>query len=195
MEILKINDSKLKIMLNPDDMKKYRLSRESVDYNDAKTRKSFSEILNHVKNTHGFNTERDKVLIQFYPSKDGGSELFVTKLGVLPSASERTIARSERVTMIGARRTLYYFESLNRLTAAARMLRGIGEYKSTDVYLTDEGEYYLDLCEKTAGEGGTDIASKMLEFSRSVPPSSFAYIREHYKRLTKGNAVELFSAL
>ena len=89
MEILKISDSKLKIMLTADDMKKYRLSRDSVDYNDAKTRRSFSEILSYVKSTHGFNTERDKVLIQFYPSKDGGSELFVTKLGLLPPSSER----------------------------------------------------------------------------------------------------------
>ena len=92
MEVLKITDSKLKIMLSVEDMKKYRLTKDSVDYNDAKTRKSFFDILNQVKLSHGFNVERDKVLIQFYPSKDGSSELFVTKLGILPPSSEKAIS-------------------------------------------------------------------------------------------------------
>ena len=195
MEILKITDSKLKIMLSAEDMKKYKLSRDSVDYNDAKTRRSFSEILSYVKSTHGFNTERDKVLIQFYPSKDGGSELFVTKLGLLSPASEKAIARSGRVTMLEAKRTLYLFDELPSLLRASALLGNGGAYKSSDVYLSDGGEYYLELCERGNDGNIGNATAKILEFARAVPPSSFPYISEHCKRLTRGNALEIFGEL
>ena len=80
MDVLKISDTKVKIMLTRADVKKFKLDAEKVDYNDAKTRNSIWELLDHVKKHHGWSCENNKLLIQFYPSKDGGAELFVTKL-------------------------------------------------------------------------------------------------------------------
>ena len=85
MEVLKINENKIKIMLSPEDMKNFRLTASELDYNDSMTRQKVFKILEQVKKKHGFDHEGDKLLIQFYPSRDGGSELFVTKLGLLTS--------------------------------------------------------------------------------------------------------------
>ena len=193
MEVLKITDSKLKIMLSVEDMKKYRLTKDSVDYNDAKTRKSFFDILNQVKLSHGFNVERDKVLIQFYPSKDGTSELFVTKLGILPPSSEKAISRSSRVTMLEARASLYFFEELDSLIRSARILRERNSSGASDIYLGEDGEYYLEIYERGMGEGGD--SSLVSEYGKRLPPQYFHYISEHAKKLTHSNAIELFSKM
>ena len=191
MDVLKITDSKLKIMLSADDMKKYRLSKDSVDYNDSKTRKSFAEILNRVKQTHGFNVDHDKVLIQFYPSKDGGSELFVTRLGLLPPSSERAISRSSRVTLLDARAVLYLFDDLPSLIKTARILKN-ASCGYSDVYLGDGGEYYLEIYEKGTEPLNCNVIN---EYGRRLSPSYYYYISEHAKKLTANNGVELFALL
>ena len=45
MELLVINDNKLKIMLNKEDMKKHGLDGKDLDYEDNETRKRLFEIL------------------------------------------------------------------------------------------------------------------------------------------------------
>ncbi len=195
MEVIKISNSKLKIILTREDMQKYRLKADSVDYNNAATRKSFFEILDTVKSTHGFDSEGDKVLIQFYPSKDGGCELFITKLGLISKSSEKSIASSDRVTMLTMQRTLYKFSAFSDLLEAARIIGGRGEVKSSDVFFDREspaGSYILEVIERSCGRGtlisGFDI---LLEYSDRVDASLYPYITEHCVKLTDGNALTL----
>lgn len=200
MEVLKISDSKLKVMLTREDMHKYSLRAESIDYNNASTRKSFFEILDTIKSTHGFDTEGDKVLIQFYPSKDGGCELFITKLGLLPPSSERSIARSDRVTMLATRRMLYKFLRLSDLIRAVKLLKN-GDAKYSDVFYDElgsgrGGDYYLEVMERGVSRGGAiSVFDLLLEYADKVDKIFYPYITEHCKRLTQGNAIELLSAL
>ena len=76
MEFLVVSKSKLKIMMSRDDMKKYGIDGEDIDYDNPKIRRSFWKILDEAKERCGFEASGDKVLIQYYPSKDGG-EIFV----------------------------------------------------------------------------------------------------------------------
>ena len=94
MELILISSSKLKIMLSDADMEKYDLTAETVDYDNTATRRAFWSILDDAKNETGFDAASDRLFIQMYPSKDGGCEMFVTKLGTLcgeepPLAPER----------------------------------------------------------------------------------------------------------
>ena len=109
MELLLISDSKLKVMLSEEDMRRYDLNAETVNYENTETRRAFWKILDEAKERTGFDAASDKVLIQLYPSRDGGCELFVTKLGLIPPVAEKTIAKSNRVTMLAARRGVYLF--------------------------------------------------------------------------------------
>ena len=196
MEILKINDSKIKIMLSAADMQNYKLTSDDVDYNDNTTRQKIFRILDYVKKKFGFDHEGDKLLIQFYPSKDGGAELFVTKLGLLSVGEKRTIARSERVTMLNARRAIYGFASFGDLLLAAKAMNRIGDIKHSELFLFENGTYYLEIMERGEGRGEfiREYAS-LLEFASPVPRERHPYITEHSECLTEGNAIEVLSSL
>lgn len=192
MEILKISDNKLKVMLTEADMKKYSLKACELDYNDSVNRRKFWGILDDIKSLCGFNVEGDKVLIQFYPSKDGGCEMFITKLGVLSRAAEKNISRSDRLTMLSSLRVLYKFYSLENLAAACGLLNDEDCPSSSDLFFGEGGELYLEITERgSASSAGLSSYERLLEFSERVDKALYPYITEHCKRITKGNAVEV----
>ena len=81
MELIVINENKLKITLSESDMKQYSLDCNTVDYDNTETRKAFWSILDEVKQKTGFDAASQKIFVQLYPSKKGGCEMYVTKLG------------------------------------------------------------------------------------------------------------------
>jgi hypothetical protein len=58
-------------MMSRDEMKKYGIDGDNIDYDDPKTRRSFWRILDAAHEKCGFEASGDKILIQFYPAKDG----------------------------------------------------------------------------------------------------------------------------
>ncbi len=81
MELIVISESKLKIMLTAPDMAHYDLESARMDCADAHTRAAFRHIFDDARDRIGFDTEGERLFIQFYASKEGGCEIFVTKLG------------------------------------------------------------------------------------------------------------------
>lgn len=78
MELILISNTKLKIMLNESDMKKYHIGSES-DCAQSSTRRAIRTLLECAKDQIGFNTDGEEIFVQLYTSKKGGCELFVTK--------------------------------------------------------------------------------------------------------------------
>ena len=78
MELILISNTKLKIMLDESDMKKYHIENES-DCAEFSTRKAIRSLLECAKDRIGFNTDGEEIFVQLYTSKQGGCELFVTK--------------------------------------------------------------------------------------------------------------------
>lgn len=78
MELILISNTKLKIMLNESDMKKYHIGNES-DCAQTTTRKAIRSLLERARDQIGFNTDGEEIFVQLYTSKHGGCELFVTK--------------------------------------------------------------------------------------------------------------------
>lgn len=83
MEIIPINDSKLKIMLDECDMKELHIC-DDADCARGETRLAIRTLLERAKTEIGFNTEGSEIFVQLYTSKSGGCELFVTKGSSLP---------------------------------------------------------------------------------------------------------------
>ena len=81
MELIVISHTKIKIMLAPMDMKLYELSPCSLDASNERTRSALRRILADADRESGFDTEGERLFVQLYASKDGGCEIFVTKLG------------------------------------------------------------------------------------------------------------------
>ena len=81
MEWIVISPSKLKIMLRQEDMKRYDLCMDRLDSADEQTRHTFRQIFEEVRCHTGFDTAGERLFVQLYTSRDGGCEIFVTKLG------------------------------------------------------------------------------------------------------------------
>lgn len=177
MDFLVVSDSKLKIMMSREDMKKYEIDGDNIDYDNPKTRRSFWRILDAAKEACGFEVSGDKVLIQFYPSKDG-SEIFVTKLGLISAGAERTIAKSSKVAMLSVRRSVYKFSSFPSLVLAARMLNTEECERLPRAYYDERDSYYI-IAEERVGAGKEGQISSILEFGRELPANLASYISEH----------------
>ena len=196
MNFLLIGESKIKIVLSAEEAEKYRLNSESVDLNGPAARRSFWQILDIARLKVGFDPAGDKVLIQLYPLNEGGSEIFVTKLGILSESSARIVSKSDRVAMLSKKQALYSFDILDDLISAAIAIKrfaGQGICPVSDVY-TDGKRYFLVIDEY--GKGGEPVEFPcLLEFGVGLTADISAYIFEHAEKLTDGDGIERFALL
>lgn len=178
MEFLVVSDSKLKIMLTKEDMIRYGIDKEDINYDDPKIRRSFWRILDEARTGCGFEASGDKVLIQFYPSKDG-SEIFVTKLGLVSSGAERTIAKSTKVAMLSTRRAVYRFSDLDDLLSAVRVINIEECERPPRAFYGEDGAYYIIADERGITSGTSRDISSIAEFGIEIPSTLAAYVAEH----------------
>lgn len=126
MEWIRISSNKLKIMLSAEDARHYALDCATADYADAVTRAAFREILTDVKEETGFDANEDKIYIQMYPSREGGCELFVTRIGLLlteeDSYAESDIEKLSKKHTARKRALAVRFESFSHLVSLCRRL-------------------------------------------------------------------------
>ena len=80
MELLVISESKLKIMLTAPDMIKYDLTAPQTESLSVHDREALRHLFRDAKAEIGFDTEGARLFVQLYSSKEGGCEIFVTKL-------------------------------------------------------------------------------------------------------------------
>ncbi|MBE6694654.1 MAG: adaptor protein MecA [Ruminococcaceae bacterium] len=80
MELIRIGEGKLKIMLTLPDMEKYHLDCEELDCTSEDTREAFRHIFDDACAEVNFDTEGERLFIQLYTSRGGGCEIFVTKI-------------------------------------------------------------------------------------------------------------------
>lgn len=80
MELILINERKLKVMLSNDDMIRYDLCgfEERIPGEDINT--CFGEMLRDVRARIGFCADSERLCMQYYPCRDGGCELYITKI-------------------------------------------------------------------------------------------------------------------
>ena len=190
VDFLLIGDSKLKIVMSSDDMKEFKLDSAS-DCSSPGYRRVFWQVLDRAKCEVGFDTRGDKVLIQFYPLKSGGCEVFVTKLGVLPKESARIVSDSERVTLLSRSKSFYAFESFVDLKRffASISARLSEPYPISDLYIADSNVYYLAIEECI--KGGENIEfPEILEFARMLTADLEFYVTEHLGCVFCGDALK-----
>ena len=178
MEFLVVSDSKLKIMMSKEDMIKYEIDGEDIDYDNPKVRRSFWRILDAAKESCGFNVAGDKILIQFYPSKDG-SEVFVTKLGILSDGAEKAISKSSKVAMLTTKRAIYQFSSFKSLVTAAKIIKNEELERRPKAYFDESGAYYIIADERRGASGKNSEITPISEFGKELPSTISGYVAEH----------------
>lgn len=216
MELIVINPNKLKIMLSAPDMVRYELETTHMDCADPHTRAAFRHIFDDARNEIGFDTEGERLLVQLYASKEGGCEIFVTKLGI-PSEDEgrgdgerallrricgeeedMTVNRAEQgLATPGVRRVAVAFQALEELLAACRRLVEKGYRGQSDVYIaeTDGGSLWyllLDIPESPLCRLPLPFAF-LTEYGEDAPARRReAYLSEYGRLLCPERGVETF---
>ena len=195
MEFLLIGEAKLKIVMTDDDMRYYKFDPGGADYSSSLCRRAVWNVLDMAKSEVGFDPAGDKVLVQFYPIKGGGCEVFVTKLGIIPAASAKLVSKSDKISMLSKQKSFYSFDNASDLIAAARAIARVsGDNLPTSDVFFDGARYYLSIEEYGKG-GETSEFPCILEFGKVIAADFFVYICEHADRLADKCGVELFSKL
>jgi len=204
MEWIRISKSKLKIMLSAEDARRYALNCENADYADLMTREAFKEILTDVRQETGFDATEDKVYIQMYPSKEGGCELFVTKLGLLlteedheaPSdstnRSDSTSKSTKHPQTVRKRISAFSFVSLEHLTSLCRRLASLYSGES-EVWLDECGIWWLILTEEVAPKARRDDLHFIREYGQTAnAEQTRLFLSEHGRAICLSDAVRTF---
>ena len=195
MDFLVVSDSKLKIVLTQSDMTIYNIDPKSSDCTDPLCRRAVFSILDLAKERVGFDFGGDKILVQFYPVKEGGCEVFVTKLGILSGTSAKIVSRSDRLALLSREKLLYFFDSLESLSLASKaIMKKAKAPPKSDVYRGEGDKYFLILEEYGKG-GETSEFPSVLEFGKSLPADFLVYVLEHARKLSSGDGVEKFSKI
>ena len=190
MELLVINEKKLKIMMTEDDMDAYALRAAEVTPEDAHARQVFWHILAEAKTKTGFDTSGERIYVQLYPSKEGGCEVFITKLGILAHEKKteggEEMLKERRIYDLSeeSRPSYYRFAELCDLLAACRMLRETDyDGKSAAFSENKQGPFYLMV---------EDESPAVPEFfGKLCKPCVADYITEHCRCISENAVCQL----
>ncbi len=167
MDYLRINSSKLKITLTSAECARYGIRESDGEYDSRLVRGVISDILEEA-GAGEFCHPHDKLLVQLYPIRTGGAELFITKLSHVGERERRAITEADNLDTYVRERVAFSFNSLDALIAASKLpsLRA----KAADLYVRDERQYILLLDEERLGRlSDCDILS---EFGSRLPPAA-----------------------
>ena len=167
MEYIMISEEKLKITLERQDLEGWDINIDELDYANPAAKSVFDGILGYAKEQFGFDTSGHKLLLQLYPSKDGGCELFVTRLGRL----DEEIYNQQEKSNSACRSLCYSFERLPHLIAVCKRLSDVGFDGESSVWYEEDGKWFLIL----------NLATKDAERELRAP-DRLAFICEYGER-------------
>ena len=189
MDFLIVSSSKLKIMMSREEMENFDISDVEEGYTSAEARRAFWRVLDAAREECGFDVSGDKILIQFYPIKDG-YEIFVTKLGKIGASAERSITRSQNVTILTSKLSIYKFPDISSLISASKNVSHETLSRVVRLYASDDGEYYLMLEERSSPSALSELLI-FGEFAKEVPSNLEPYIIEHSEHIATVSSLSL----
>ena len=211
MELIRISDSKLKIMLTPTDMCHFELNNDSLGDDTAKMRQAFRLLMDEVKKQTGFDADDRHISIQYFPSREGGCEMFVTNL---PLTSPITNTKEEKALVkqgnslslslapqkpSGSFRKdcAYRFDDLNHLLRVCKRLHEIGYISESSAFRDEKKQYYLILTVLCSSPFSMpEELGFILEYGYWENPSLLKlYIREHGQVISSPDAVSELAQL
>ncbi len=171
MELIEIGKTKLIFLLEQKDMEKYEIT---IDEYSPTQKNGFLRL---VSDTGVDTTFLSDVLVEIFEAKDGGCEMFVTKL------SDKT---DSAYIKVGCKKYIYSFLELYDLMAACRMLMGLN---------LSGGEAYVDRDRRVFYLALENEYKHLTEFGASKCKSiAWEYLCEHCSLFAK-DAIEKLSCL
>lgn len=201
MELIRISNRKLKIMLTPTDMRHFELNPDSFCEDSVGMHRSFRNLLEEIKKQTDFDADDHQISVQYFPSREGGCEMFISHV---PSNNEPPIpqAQSLQLRQKNLRSTFhrecaYRFEELSSLLAVCRRLSDIGYIGSNSAYTDTTEHYYLLLTVLTENPFTTPSELQFITEYGTIENTNLLkiYLSEHGQVLCPENAVYQLGAL
>lgn len=204
MELIVINENKLKIMMSELDMKNYGLDENEFHCSVINTREILDRILHNSPIRTGFENISidDKILIQLYPDKYGGCELYVTKITldemedalIMPQENEEKylLPRPIEKKQIKKSNLLSYrFERLEYGICAAKELILRDFSGESSFYQGNDEKYYLFIHSRQEhSHYALPYIEFLSEFGEQVnAENTYLLLLEYGKCIFKSNAI------
>ncbi len=208
MELIRISDRKLKIMLTPKDMRHFELNLDTVGEDSAEMHRAFRLLLEEIKKQTGFETDDNHLTVQYFPSREGGCEMFISSIAAAKDASAqeaianafegKALQRHPSETTGGFHREYAYrFEQLDHLLKVCQRLdrtdyKGIGS-----AFRDHRNNWYLLLNISTDSPFTMPKELDFIaEYGHMADPLFLKlYISEHGKTICRDNAIRLLGTL
>lgn len=210
MELIIINENKLKITMSKTDMINYGLDENEFHCSVINAKDILQKILHNAPLQTGFEniSAEDKILIQLYPEKNGGCELYVTKITLDESEEYIFMPQENEEKYLISKPTIkkyttkspivcYRFESLEHSISASKELITRNCSLENSFYQNCDGKYYLIINVKSIQNGEINPQIEFLsEFGEMCnSENTFLLLSEYGKCIFSRNAIESLSKI
>lgn len=209
MELIRISESKLKIMLTPTDMYHFDLKNEDFGDDSQKMRHAFKNLLREVKRQIDFDADDERLSVQYFPSREGGCEMFLTQLPSHIRSEKGKKERQSETERPNERASLavkecsfhldkaYRMETLRELLAACQRLVKSPYISQSTVFKDERSRYFLILSIFSPSPFSIpDALCFLSEYGTLQGVREVTlYIREHGSVICEKNAVQTLAAL
>lgn len=207
MELIIINENKLKITMTAPDMKEYGIDENEFHLSLIDTKNVLKRILSKTNIKTGFENigKGEKLLIQLYPEKQGGCELYITRISLdetdeeemeltddeaerylLPQSSKKTVYLENRPS-------IYMFDNLEDLILACKELIKRSFNQKSSLFTHGSSKFYLLITENTENSPTEKEKSRqysfLSEFGEQINDKNFhIFLSEYGKRVIEADA-------
>ena len=195
MELILISGSKLKIILDADESKKYNVADIGGDV-DVCDRGRLSGILEDVYRLSGFDTRCDNLSIEIFESRSGGCEIFITKEEKSKSYTSKEIKRLCRECLSDNVTLAYIFKTVNDLILVCKLLGSKNLPTKSRAFCIGNKNFYLILT--FLGFFTSELYTSLefiSEFGERISTEGLEdYLGEHGREICDGEAIETLSS-
>ena len=224
MDLILINENKLKIILTNEDMTALDIKCEDIDYSSTGTRRVFWELLDKAKQQTGFDPVGDRIFVQVHPDKTGGCFMYVTKINTpeqRPPETPAALATDSRPTKAIPSQALQVKETSTRISSSYEKKFKSKLYTAPKhkrhIYVVKSSDTLISLCRQLDNlgyDGKSDVYYDPQRYYLYIedtghPPLDIAgeygerinnpffgyYLAEHCSRLISDTAVNDFCRL
>ena len=207
MELIRISDHKLKIMLTPTDMRHFELNTATFGEDRAQMHRTFRLLLEEIRRQTDFDADDSRISVQYFPSREGGCEMFISSLPPqnesksepppLPPPRTSKGSREAAISKGFAKEMVYRFDGVCELLAVCKRLSQLGFCGESRAFCDEHGAYFLFLSIVSPSPFSIPEEYAFLAEYGSIESKNIQknYLCEHGHEILSKDAVHLLAKL
>ena len=142
MELIRISSCKLKVMLTPTDVERFHLD---PDDEGEELHGAFRMLLAEIKEDCGFDPGDRELSIQYFPSREGGCEMFISHLNEKEEKEATEPLRPPKEIAGFHKEYAFRFSEMEALLSACKRLYKMGYIGESQAYIDEKNACFLFL--------------------------------------------------